>query len=95
MKPLIQEQQEYLEMAKDPSADLSNALINKFNFTDMAVKETIRVCSGGLAMRKAVQDFVIDNKYVIPKGMDLSGSRSQAVILYWRFSPYLVINCCY
>jgi cytochrome P450 len=68
MKPLIEEQQEYLEMAKDSNADLSHALINKFNFTDMAVKETIRLCSGGLAMRRAMQDFVIDNKYVIPKG---------------------------
>lgn len=72
MKPLIEEQQEYLEMAKDRNADLSHALINKFNFTDMAVKETIRLCSGGLAMRRAMQDFVIDNKYVIPKGKNLT-----------------------
>ncbi len=68
MRPLIQEQQEYLAMTNDPNADLSHALINKFNFTEMAVRETIRLCSGGMAMRRAVQDFVIDNKYVIPKG---------------------------
>lgn len=68
MAPLLQEQKEYLELAKDPNADLSHALINKFNFTDMAVKETIRLCSSGFAMRRASQDFVIENKYVIPKG---------------------------
>jgi len=62
------EQREYLKLKADPNVDISNSLMNDFPFMDRMIKETVRVCTYGILLRKAMAEYDLQNEFAIPSG---------------------------
>ncbi len=65
------EQLEYYEILNDPNAEPGTALINKFPFSELVVREVVRTSVNGISFRRAVTDFVLNDNgtnHFIPKG---------------------------
>jgi len=67
LEEVKKEQQEYLELLNKPDTDIGQILINKFPYTEKTIREVIRTSTAGVSFRRAVRDFVLDNKYTVPK----------------------------